>query len=90
MQDMARGEGIAIPIALIVLIAVFGISLAVGMPFLLAACSIGGTLGDRLLASYFQRIPQQVINMVELVGLGSGDRLLAPDRLPLPRGAREG
>ena len=70
MKDMARGEGIALPIALIVLITVFGISLAVGIPFLFAACSIGGTLGIVYLASYWLAMPQQVINLVELVGLG--------------------
>jgi RND superfamily putative drug exporter len=70
MSDMARGEGIAIPIALLVLVAVFGISLAVGIPFLMAACSIGGTLGIVFLASYWMLMPQHVVNLVELVGLG--------------------
>jgi RND superfamily putative drug exporter len=70
MQDMARGEGIAIPVALLVLVAVFGVSLAVGIPFLMAASSIGGTLGIVYLASYRLAMPQQVINLVELVGLG--------------------
>lgn len=70
LEDMARGEGIAIPIALMVLLAVFGLSLAVVMPFLLAACSIGATLGIVFLASYQLAMPQQVINLVQLVGLG--------------------
>src|ERR1051325_5697198 len=44
-HDLARGEGIAIPIAFLVLLAVFGVSFAVTIPFLFAAGSIFGTLG---------------------------------------------
>jgi RND superfamily putative drug exporter len=70
MQDMAKGEGIAIPIALVVLLTVFGLSLAVGIPFLFAFCSIGGTLGVVYIASYWLSMPQTVVSLVELVGLG--------------------
>ncbi|MDX6513228.1 MAG: hypothetical protein QOE36_2732, partial [Gaiellaceae bacterium] len=43
--DLAKGEGIALPIALAVLLAVFGLSVAVTLPFLFAGCTIMGTLG---------------------------------------------
>src|SRR5207253_681992 len=44
-HDLARGESIALPIALAVLLAVFGLSLAATIPFLFAAATITGTLG---------------------------------------------
>lgn len=70
MEDMTRGQGIAIPIALAVLVMVFGLSLAVGIPFLFAFCAIGGTLGVVFIASYWMSMPQTVVSLVELVGLG--------------------
>ena len=39
-SDLRRGEAIALPIALLVLLAVFGVSLAVAIPFVFAACTI--------------------------------------------------
>ena len=44
-EDLKKGESIALPIALLVLLAVFGLSVAVTMPFIFAACTITGTLG---------------------------------------------
>jgi putative drug exporter of the RND superfamily len=45
-QDLRKGEfEIAIPIALLVLLVVFGLSWAVTIPLLFAACTIEGTLG---------------------------------------------
>src|SRR5207247_3221943 len=44
-QDLKKGEGIAIPIALAILFAVFGLSFAVTIPFIFAACTITGSLG---------------------------------------------
>lgn len=43
-HDLALGESIAIPVALLVVLAVFGLSLVARMPFLFAAGSITGTL----------------------------------------------
>src|SRR5207249_9692089 len=44
-QDLKKGEGIAIPIALAILLAVFGLSFAVTIPLIFAACTITGSLG---------------------------------------------
>ncbi|HEY3920649.1 MAG TPA: MMPL family transporter, partial [Gaiellaceae bacterium] len=44
-QDLTKGESIAIPIALLILLAVFGISFAVTIPFVFALCTIMGSLG---------------------------------------------
>src|SRR5207248_1889864 len=44
-RDLRKGESIAIPIALVVLLAVFGLSFAATIPFIFAAATITGTLG---------------------------------------------
>jgi uncharacterized membrane protein YdfJ with MMPL/SSD domain len=69
-HDLARGEGIAIPIAFLVLLAVFGLSLAVTIPFLFAAASIFGTLGIVYLVANEMQMATYVTNLVQLIGLG--------------------
>ena len=44
-HDLTKGESIALPVALLVLLGVFGFSVAVTMPFIFAACTITGALG---------------------------------------------
>ena len=43
-SDLRRGEALALPLALLVLAFVLGLSLALAIPFVFAACTIGGTL----------------------------------------------
>jgi uncharacterized membrane protein YdfJ with MMPL/SSD domain len=69
-NDLKRGESIALPIALLVLLAVFGISFAVLMPFLFAACTIMGTLGIVYLVAQHLSMATYVTNLVQLIGLG--------------------
>jgi RND superfamily putative drug exporter len=69
-QDLRRGEAIALPIALLVLVAVLGLSLAVLIPFLFAACTITATLGIVWLLAHEVTMVNYVTNLVELVGLG--------------------
>ena len=69
-QDLRRGEAIALPIALIVLIAVFGLSLAVAIPFLFAACTITATLAAVYAVARLFPVVAYVTNLVELIGLG--------------------
>ena len=69
-QDLAKGEGIALPIALAVLIAVFGLSWAVTLPFLTAACTITGTLGIVYVVAHYLSTATYVTNLVQLIGLG--------------------
>ena len=45
-EDLIKGERIAIPIALLVLLAVFGISASVTIPFIFAACTITARSGS--------------------------------------------
>ena len=69
-HDLTKGEGIALPIALVVLLAVFGLSVAVTMPFLFAACTISGALGVMYWVARLTPTPTYVTNLIELVGLG--------------------
>jgi RND superfamily putative drug exporter len=69
-SDLAKGEAIALPIALLVLIAVFGVSLAVLIPFIFAACTIFATLGIVFLVAHQMSMAIYVTNLVQLIGLG--------------------
>src|SRR5436190_15939287 len=69
-RDLKRGESIAIPIALLVLLAVFGLSLAATIPFLFAAATITGTLGIVYVVAHFMTMATYVTNLVQLIGLG--------------------
>src|SRR5205085_12498625 len=69
-KDLRKGESVALPIALLVLLAVFGLSWAVTIPFLFAACTIFGTLGVVYLIAHVMTTPTYVTNLVFLIGLG--------------------
>ena len=68
-RDLAKGEAIAIPIALLVLIAVFGISASVTIPFIFAACTIAGTLGIMFGVAHLTETPTYTTNLIQLIGL---------------------
>ena len=69
-HDLQVGElYIAIPIALLILVFVFG-SLAFLLPFMLAALSIPVTLGFVWIFANFMELSTYVTNMVALIGLG--------------------
>ncbi|HKG20073.1 MAG TPA: MMPL family transporter, partial [Candidatus Limnocylindrales bacterium] len=69
-DDLKKGESIALPIALLVLLAVFGLSGAVTIPFLFAGSTIMGTLGIVYLAAHEMTMATYVTNLVQLIGLG--------------------
>jgi putative drug exporter of the RND superfamily len=69
-SDLARGESIALPIALLVLIAVFGLSWAITIPFLFAGSTIMATLGIVYLLAHELTMATYVTNLVQLIGLG--------------------
>jgi RND superfamily putative drug exporter len=69
-SDLAKGESIALPIALIVLLAVFGLSFAATIPFLFAAATITGTLGIVYIVAHYMTMATYVTNLVQLIGLG--------------------
>jgi len=68
--DLLRGELIAVPFALLVLLALFGVSLAVAIPFLVAACTIAGTLAAVYAIAHAVPTTSFVTNLVTLIGLG--------------------
>src|SRR5438093_4705753 len=70
-EDLKKGElGIAVPIALFVLLVVFGLSAAVTIPLLFAACTIMGTLGAVYVFAQYVTMATYVTNLVQLIGLG--------------------
>jgi len=69
-HDLLRGEAIALPVALAVLFAVLGLSLAVLVPFVFAACTITATLAVVLGLAHGITMVSYVSNLVELIGLG--------------------
>jgi uncharacterized membrane protein YdfJ with MMPL/SSD domain len=69
-KDLKKGEGIALPIALLVLLSVFGLSFAATMPFLFAAATITGTLGIVYVVAHYMTMATYVTNLVQLIGLG--------------------
>ncbi|HEX6490850.1 MAG TPA: MMPL family transporter [Gaiellaceae bacterium] len=69
-KDLRKGELIALPIAVLVLLAVFGLSVAVTMPFIFAACTVMATLGGVFVYAHFLTTATYVTNLVFLIGLG--------------------
>ncbi len=69
-RDLAKGESIALPIALVVLLLVFGLSWAVVIPFLFAASTVLGTLSLVYVIAHFITMPTYVTNLIYLIGLG--------------------
>lgn len=69
-SDLRRGELVAIPLAVVVLAFVLGISLMLALPFVFAACSVAATLALLYVAARLTAISPYAVNLVELVGLG--------------------
>ena len=69
-SDLRLGESIALPVTLVALIAVLGLSLAVAVPFLVAATTISGTLALVYALAHGVGMVSYVVNLVELIGLG--------------------
>jgi uncharacterized membrane protein YdfJ with MMPL/SSD domain len=69
-SDLQRGEAVALPIALLVMLVVFGGFLAAGMPLVGAMVSIVGGLGALFGFTYLLDVNTTVVNVVTAVGLG--------------------
>ncbi len=69
-EDLAIGEMISMPVALIVMTVVFGGFLAAGMPMVGAIASICSGLGTLLAISYVIPVDASVVNVVTVLGLG--------------------
>lgn len=68
--DLARGEAIALPLSLLVMVVVFGGFLAAGMPLVGALASIAGGLGVLLGFAQVIELDAVVVNVVTVLGLG--------------------
>ena len=69
-QDLSTGEAIALPIALVVMVLVFGGFLAAAMPMAGAIASIAGGLAALLGYSALIELDASVVNVVTILGLG--------------------
>jgi RND superfamily putative drug exporter len=67
-EDLARGESIAIPIALLVLAFMFGTLVAIGVPLAFAAVTIPSTLGAVWIVAHYFDMAVYVTNIVSLIG----------------------
>jgi len=68
-EDLAKGETIAIPIALIVMAFMFGTLGGIAVPFAFAAVTIPSTLGAIWIVAHFIDMAIYVTNIVTLIGL---------------------
>lgn len=69
-SDLARGEAVALPIALAIMLIVFGGFIAAGVPLIGAIAAIIGALGALFGVSFFMEIDTTVVNVVTAIGLG--------------------
>ncbi len=69
-KDLRTGEAIALPVALLVMVLVFGGFLAAAMPMAGALASIAGGLAAVLGLSYVMTVDASVVNVVTVLGLG--------------------
>lgn len=68
--DLQKGELIALPIALLVMLVIFGGFLAAGLPLVGAIASIIGALGSLFAFSFLMTIDTTVLNVITVIGLG--------------------
>jgi RND superfamily putative drug exporter len=67
-DDLARGESIALPVALLVLVFMFGTLIAIGVPLAFALVTIPTTLGAVWVFAHFFDMAVYVTNIVTLIG----------------------
>jgi RND superfamily putative drug exporter len=71
-ENAERGEMIGIPIALVILLIVFGAAVAAGIPLVLAIVSIVVALGVSTLIGQVYELSFLVLNIVTMIGLAVG------------------
>jgi RND superfamily putative drug exporter len=71
-EDLLTGEAIALPLALIALVVVFGGLMAALMPLALAAASVFGALLVLALATLTGDVAVYALNVVTMLGIGVG------------------
>lgn len=68
--DLIRGEAIAIPLSVAVMVMVFGGLLAAGVPLVGALASIAGGMGVLLAFAWAIELDAVVVNVITVLGLG--------------------
>ena len=71
-KDLARGEMIALPVAFVVMVVVFGGIVAAGLPVLLSLLAVAGAFFVLLAATAFGDVVVYSINVVTMFGIGLG------------------
>jgi len=69
-RDLRRGESVALPIVLVVMVVIFGGVVAAGIPFLAAIASVAGALLSLLGFSYLLDLDPSVVSVATVMGLG--------------------
>lgn len=71
-RDLKVAEGIGLPIALLILVVVFGALVAAGLPVALALISIGVAIGLTAVVGQVFDLSYFVVNMITMIGLAVG------------------
>ena len=71
-RDLRRGEGIGAPVALLILVAVFGAAVAAGIPLVVALIAIVTALGFAFIVGQGFQLSFFVVNMITAIGLAVG------------------
>jgi RND superfamily putative drug exporter len=69
VEDLARGESIALPLSMIVLVLVFGGFLVAGMPLIGAIAAIGLGMAAMWVAAQYLSVDSYVVNILSIMGL---------------------
>jgi RND superfamily putative drug exporter len=71
-QDLMRGEMITIPIALLILLVVFGAAVAAGIPLAVAVLAIVVAVGTTAVIGRVYELSFFVVNMITMIGMAVG------------------
>ena len=71
-ETLRRGEVLGLPIAMLVLVLVFGAAVAAGLPLLLAIVSIIAAAGMTVVVGQALELSLFVVNMITMIGLAVG------------------
>ena len=71
-SDLQAAEGIGLPVALLILVVVFGALVAAGVPVVLALISLGVAVGLTAVVGRLFELSFFVVNMITMIGLAVG------------------
>ncbi|MDJ0924130.1 MAG: MMPL family transporter [Acidimicrobiia bacterium] len=71
-ETLQRGEMLGLPVALVILVVVFGAAVAAGIPLILAIVSILVSIGMTVIVGQAFELSFFVVNMITMIGLAVG------------------